>query len=159
MKSSMLKEKGWTDQEIKHAEETLAHAEKYDLHFSKIVFWSAIVVIVFANLIVSVVLIPVLIALKTAFVYLILAVLAATVGFLYNFLITDIGHLERRHHVTAGIIVPLLALINMVVMVLMSNRFINDVNINEVHNPWLMGVVFAVVFIIPALADKLRKSK
>src|SRR3989338_3225124 len=100
-----LLEKGWKDSEIKKAEEILEKAEQNDVFFSRIVFWSVLVVIIFSNLMISLILIPFLIALDRWFLYAVVVILAGTIGFLYNFLITDISHLERRHHLLAGIIV------------------------------------------------------
>lgn len=152
-----LKEKGWSEAEIKHAESLLERDEKIDLHFSKMVFWSALVVIIFANLLISLILIPFLIVLNQLVLYSLIILLAGTIGFLYNFLITDIGHLERKHHVWAGIVVPLIALMNMIIMVFVSNRFITDLQINNpLHNAWLTALIFAVAFIIPYFFDKLR---
>ena len=42
----------------------------------------------------------------------------------------------------------------MITMVLVSNRFIRDLNVDNVeHNPWLIAVVFAVAFILPYVFD------
>jgi hypothetical protein len=159
MKIKDLKKKGWNDSEIKKAEEILEKTHQHDLFYSKMVFWSALVVIIFANLIVSLVLIPFLIVLNQWLLYALIVLLAGTVGFLYNFLITDIKHLERKHHVWAGIIVPILALANMIVMVLVSNKFIADVNVNNAfHNPYIIAVVFAVSFILPYLFGLVRSK-
>lgn len=155
-----LEEKGWTDKEIKHASHILERAELHDLFFSKIVFWSALLVIIFANLVVSLVLIPFLIAFNQIVLYSIVILLGLVIGFLYNFLITDIGYLEKKHHLLAGILLPVLALANMVIMVIISNKFISDLKIvvNEQHNPLLIAVVFAGAFILPYVADRLRLS-
>ena len=68
----------------------------------------------------------------------------------------DIGHLQKKHHLLAGILIPILALANMVVMVITANQFIKNIKINNVqHNPWIIAVVFAVAFILPYLLDKL----
>tara|TARA_Y100000310_G_scaffold268334_1_gene280860 strand:- start:115 stop:591 length:477 start_codon:yes stop_codon:yes gene_type:complete len=158
MKKEKLEAHGWSETEIKHTQSELEKVASHDVHFSKIVFWSALVVIIFANLIVSLVLIPFLIALQEWFLYLIIAILAATVGFLYNFLIMDIGHLEKKHHLAAGIIIPIIALVNMIIMVLVANKFIADLNVDNVHSPWLVAVVFAVAFILPYIVDKIRKK-
>jgi len=156
-KREELLAKGWQEQEVKKAEEILEKEEKHDVFFSKIVFWSAMVVIVFANLLVSLILIPFMIALDRFFLHAIVVVLAGTVGFLYNFLITDIGHLEKKHHILAGIIVPVLALANMIIMVIISNRFIEKLEIQiEQHNPWLTAGIFAVAFILPYIIDRIR---
>lgn len=152
-----LQEKGWSDADIKKAESALERDLRYDVQFSRIVFWSAILVIIFANILVAGVLVPLLIALNEWVLYSAVIILAGMVGFLYNFLITDIGHLERKHHVWAGILVPLLALGNIVAVVLLSNRFIEDAHIQNVEqNPYVIGILFAVAFILPYVVDKLR---
>ncbi len=152
-----LKEKGWNDQDIRRAEQALEHAEKYDAHFSKIVFWSALLVIVFANVIVSLILIPIMVAITSEMVYVLVAILAGMIGFLYNFLITDIGHLERKHHLWAGILVPLLAVVNMVMVVTWSNQFITKLPVQNLpQNPWGLGMVFAVAFILPAVVGMIK---
>ncbi len=152
-----LQQKGWNDAEIKKAEQALARDLRYDVHFSRIVFWSAIIVIVFANIVVAGVLIPFLIALNQVVLYSAVIILAGTVGFLYNFLITDIGHLERKHHLWASVLVPILALGNIVAVVLLSNRFIEDAQIQNVqHDPYSIALVFAVAFILPYIVDRIR---
>ena len=152
-----LKEKGWSENEIIKAESILEKEKEHDVHFSKIVFWSALIVIIFANLIVSLILIPFSIVLRETILYAIIIILAGTIGFLYNFLITDIGHLEKKHHLAAGIIIPIIALANILVMVLVSNRFITEIEINNPpHNPWIVAIVFAISFVIPYIVDKLR---
>jgi hypothetical protein len=150
-----LKEKGWSEEEIIKAESALNRAEKQDIHFSKIVFWSALIVTIFGNFIVSLILIPFLIVLNKWVLYAIVVLLAGSIGFLYKLLIMDIGHLEKKHHLFASILVPLIALINMVGMVLVSNRFIRDLNVENVqHNPIIVAIVFAVVLILPYVLSK-----
>lgn len=152
-----LQQKGWNEAEIKKAEAALERDLRYDIHFSRIVFWSAIIVIIFANIVVAGVLIPFLIALNEWVLYSAVIILAGIVGFLYNFLITDIGHLERKHHLWAGILVPILALGNIVAVVILSNKFIADAKIlNVQHDPYVIGIVFAVAFILPYVIDRIR---
>ncbi|MDP3990064.1 MAG: hypothetical protein Q8Q01_02560 [archaeon] len=158
-KSNLLK-KGWTVREINKAESIIEQKGWYDVHFSKIVFWSALVVIVFANVIVSLVMIPFLIVLNSWVLFSITVLLAGMIGFLYNFLITDIGHLEHKHHLMATIIVPAVALINLFVVVITSNSLIEQLGAGKSqNNPWLIAIVFAVAFTIPALGGYLRRIK
>lgn len=149
-------EKGWSTAQIKHAEEVLERSQQHDVFFSKIVFWSALLVIIFANLMVSLVLIPFLIIFDTFILLGIIVMMAVLIGFLYNFLITDIGHLSQKHHLIASIIVPLIAVANMVVMIIVSNRFITELQLNNQHNPWLLSIVFAIAFITPFIVDQIR---
>jgi len=155
-----LKEKGWNDLEIERAKRILDKSEHQEMFFSKITFWSALIVIIFANLIVSLILIPFLIVFTKTFAMIIVAILALTIGFLYNFLITDLGYLKRKHHIASSIIIPILSLGNMIAMVFVSNRFINEVGAvkNNPQNPWIIGLVFAIAFILPYLFDQLRKK-
>lgn len=156
-KKENLMKKGWSEEEIKKAEQILEQAEAHDLFFSQVVFWSALLVIIFANLLVSLILIPFLIFFNQWFLYLITFILGGTVGFLYNFLIMDIGHLEKKHHLLAGILVPVLALINLIIMVIVSNQFIRELKIkNSPHNFVVVGLVFVIAFILPYLIDRFR---
>ena len=151
-----LKIKGWEDKEIEDAEKELEKEAQHDAHFSKIVFWSALVVIIFANFVVSMVLIPFLIALQQLYLYVFVVILGGVVGFLYKFLITDIGHLEKKHHIAAGIIIPIIALANMIIVVLAANNFILDLKIQTApHSPWVVAAIFAVAFILPYLFGKI----
>lgn len=160
MKSSKkleLKEKGWNDREIKRAETILEKSEKHELFYSKMVFWTTLVVIIFGNLLVSIVLIPFVLLLNRSLVYVIVAILAACIGFLYNFLINDIGHLERKHHLLAGIILPVLAIGNMILMVMASNKFLDRVEPGTLHyNFWTVSAIFVIAFILPYLLDRIR---
>ncbi|MFH1827692.1 MAG: hypothetical protein ABH824_00360 [Nanoarchaeota archaeon] len=157
-KRKKLLEKGWEEKEIKKAEDILERAEHHDVFFSKIVFWSALIVIIFGNLLISLILIPFLIVLNQWVLYSIVTISAIMIGFLYNFLITDIGLLEKKHHRMASIIIPLIALANMIVMVMISNQFIISMNFihNQPHNPITLSLVFGFAFIFPYVIDQIR---
>ena len=158
LKTTLLKEKGWTEQEIERAKNIIEKHEWHDVFFSKIVFWSALLVTIFANLLVSLILIPFLIVLNEWVLFSVVALLGLMIGFVYNFLITDIGHLEKKHHVWAGIILPIITLANLAVMVIYSNRFITELKVNNpLHNPWLIAGLFSIAFILPFLIARFRK--
>ncbi len=153
-----LRRKGWNEREIAKAERIVNVPQPHDSHFSRIVFWSALIVIIFANLVVSLVLIPFFIIFHAWMLYSIIILLAGSIGFLYNLLITDIGHLQRKHHVWAGIIVPIIAAANMIIMVLVANQFIAETHTQTAtQSPWLIAAVFSGVLILPYLFGLLRK--
>jgi len=154
-KRGKLLKKGWSDQDLQTAEALLEKTEKKDIYFSKITFWSALIVIIVANLLVAFILVPFLIVLTNWLLYIIAAVLAATIGFLYSFLLIDIKHLSKSHHISAGIIVPILALVNLVAISLISNQITQDIQIQNTHNPYIVGTVFAVFFILPYIIDRI----
>ncbi len=152
-----LLEKGWNEKEISRAQAILSETQHHDGHFAKIVFWTAMVVVIFANLMVSVVLIPFIVVFESWALYVVVVILAGAMGFLYNYLITDIGHLERHHHVLASIIIPVIALANMLITVTVSNRFMTELKIpNTAHNPWIVSIVFMAAFILPFVFEQMK---
>ncbi len=157
VKKIELQEKGWSEKEIKEAEALVEEDRKHDSHYAKILFWSALLVIIVGNFIVSIVLVPFLLVLNSYILFALVIILGGTIGFLYNFLITDIGHLEKKHHVFAGIVIPLVAVLNLGVVVYATNRFISQLEVANQHNPWVVSIVFATAVILPAIIDKLRK--
>jgi len=159
IKKLELKAKGWEEREIRRAEQILNRSEAHDVFFSRLVFWTALIVIIFANLMVSLILIPVLTFFNSMALFTIMIVLAMCVGFLYNFLIMDVKHLQRKHHLVAGMLLPVIALGNLAVVVYFTNRMIEKSTLTTIeHNPWVIGIVFAVAFILPSIIDKIRRS-
>ena len=155
-----LKEKGWSEREIKHAESILHSQATHDVHFSKIVFWCALLVTIVGNLILSLILIPFLLVLQNWVVYAIVILLALMMGFIYNFLVTDIGHLQLKHHLLAAVIIPLIALANILIMVLASNKLLANSSIqNTTHNAGIIALLFAAIFMIPYLVDQFLLKK
>ena len=158
-KQKKLADKGWTKTEIRAAEATLEKSNPQDYLFSRMVFWSAMIVIIFANLIVALVMIPFLVALNKLILIFIISLLGLSIGFLYNLLITDLGQLRKKHHILAGILIPLIAITNFFITVYISNRLISDLKINSPqHNPWVISLVFVISFIIPYLFSQLRMN-
>ena len=152
-----LRGKGWAETELQKAESLLERVGHHEVHFSKIVFWSALVIIIFANLVVSIVLVPFLIVFPAWLLYGVVVLLAGSVGFLYDLLITDIGHLKTKHHISASVVIPLIAVANMVIMVIVANNIILESGVTTtLHNPWLVAIVFAVAFILPYVFMRLR---
>ena len=79
--------KEWTTRRLEKAEKILTTTHVHEPFFSQIVFWSAILVIVIGNLIMSIALIPFLTVLNKWFLDMIIIVLGLVMGILFNFLI------------------------------------------------------------------------
>ena len=151
---SILEKKGWNEKEIQKVTSVLDKQREHDAFFSRIIFYSALLVIIFANVFVSFSVLFLSVALSSWLLYLVVTVLALTIGFLYSYLITDIGHLERRHHLFAGVIIPLIAIGNIILIAVVGNKIILDLGLNTGrHNPWILGIVFGFMFLVPSLID------
>lgn len=151
--------KGWTEKEVQKAESILDQVHEHEVRFSKIVFWTALAVVILGNAIISLALVPFLIGLQSRWVFAIVGALGLLMGFLYNYLIIDIQHLEQKHHLIAGILLPLIALVNVFGIVLVANKLLKTAKFAQAAaplNPWLVGVVFAVAFVVPTVMDRIR---
>lgn len=146
----LLQQKGWAEEEIIKAQDLLERAEEDDLHFSKILFSSLVVVFIFAHILVAIGLIPIIIALDEWILYIVIAAVAGMLGLIYDFLIKDIAHLKKKHHLLASTIIPFAGLATMIIIVAFTNKLITTLNMAAVlHNPEIMGIIFAVAFILP----------
>ncbi len=134
--------------------------EVHDVFLARMVFWSSIAVVVIANILTSIVLIPFLSVLSSWFRNFVVVVIALIMGFLYNYLLIDIGHMDRRHHLLAGVVVPLIAVVNVVVMVGISNQIIDSFAIQTMKQSQLaVGLMYGIAFIIPYVIDRMRLEK
>jgi len=149
-----LAEKGWSKQEIKKTAHIIKKSEikksKKVMFFDKYVYLISLFVGIIGNIIISIVLIPFLIGLRGFQLYLIIVVLGMSFGLFFEILIRNIENLEAKHHITAGIVIPCLALVNTYIITLFSYNISSIVGIRKVvHIPILIGFVYAVSFISP----------
>ncbi|MBS3131476.1 hypothetical protein J4212_03535 [Candidatus Woesearchaeota archaeon] len=158
-----LLEKGWEEKEAEKAARITAIA-KESRHpaikkLDKAVYWIALSVAVFGNFVISIALVPVLIALKGIGLYLTVIVLGVSFGLLIELLVRSIEHLERKHHVFLGIFLPAIALVNLVIIANIAFYYEKILKISNPHNPFLVGIVYALAFIAPFLLYKVLLKK
>lgn len=158
-----LKEKGWSAQDIsktirivKEAKEKKHPAIKF---LDKLVYWAALAIAIIGNFIISIALIPSLMALKSTQLFLIIAALGISFGLLFELLIRSIEHLETKHHVFLSILIPLVAVINIFIITSVSNSLVKIFKISNSHNPYIISIVYAIAFISPFIFYKLIMKK
>lgn len=164
-----LAEKGWSKSEILKASSILHGKEDPgQIYFAKqmnpIVYWMTLIVSIIANMVVSVVLIPFLLAVKDAWtLYLIVGLLALAFGFFFNLLLNDIEHIDPRHHVIAGIFIPALAIINIFIVLNVTTAIDKVLFASQFsQNAIMIAIVYVVAFIAPygvaSLIDYVRNE-
>lgn len=151
-----LKEKGWNQKDINEAISIIEHARE-NKHpkikiLDKSVYWISLIVIIAANFIISLSLLPILLALNSIWLYLILAIIGFSFGLLFELLIRTMEHLEPRHHVFFAIIIPVIAVINIIFMVSFSNGLEAILGIQNLHNPIFTGIAYSAFFMLPYIA-------
>jgi hypothetical protein len=158
-----LKDKGWTEQDINKAIQIIEAAkEKKPANIrliDTIVYWIVLIIAIVGNLILSIILIPFLLTLNHLQLYLIICIIAATFGFLFDLLIRDIENLEQQHYIIAGVFIPALAIIDVFFMVQFANHLTRIMKLNNIQDPYVVGIVYTIAFIAPYLINRLFFSQ
>ena len=156
-----LGKRGWTKREISKTISILnkinSAKTKHNLAVEKTVYWTAFIVSVFGNFLVSFSLIPVIVALESPMLYGLVAIMGLLFGTLAWILMRDIAHINRHHHILFGAIIPLIAVFNTVVILAILNLRFNSLPLDN-RSPLIIGVVYAAAFIIPYFFYKIARK-
>ena len=134
----------WAEHMIQRAERAVEmRSAQYTLRH-KIVFWTSIIVIVKINLAMAAVLIPFLAAFNTFFFDGVILLSALIVGVCYDFLLSNVAHLEKGHHFLAVVLVPLVAITNVFLIGGVVGRLFG-----VQRSLWLIAILYGAIFIVP----------
>ena len=80
---------------------------------------------------------------------------------LFNFLVWDVEeHLTKKHHLIAGIIIPVLAVFNLYMVTKISNSINTVFKITSVReNPLTISAFYVIAFLLPYLWTLFVKKK
>jgi hypothetical protein len=160
-----LKRKGWSPEDISGAEKiiesrTLKDKSRTSVYSNRVLFWTVIVVIIFGNFIISLMLIPFLLVLNKIAMDVVVVVIGFVFGALFNLLVLDVEQVSKKHHLIAGIAIPVLALINIGVMVKVANAMNDVLRVSTVReDPITISILYVVAFIIPYLWSVFVKKR
>lgn len=152
--------KGWQEEEAKKTMEMIHGEGKQEKHIefrkemNKTVYWATLLVLTVANFLISLVLIPFLLILKPLQIGIIVVVLGVIFGMLFNLVIRDIEHIQTHHHMIAAIFIPALALINVFVMVEISNSLAERIGTAGYENPIFIAVLYIAAFLLPYIISQ-----
>ncbi|MBU0471868.1 MAG: hypothetical protein KKF89_01615 [Nanoarchaeota archaeon] len=145
--------KGWSDEEINKTMKILELAKKKKhpkiFMLDKLVYWIALVLIIFGNFAFSTFIIPLLVIINNLTLYLIILLLASSFGIIMSVLVRDIDFLEIKHHLILYLLVAIVGLINFLVVVNISNNNPLADSLNTYHNPIIVGLIYLIGFFIP----------
>ena len=151
--ANRLEKRGWDAKDIQKAVGIIDTAKKVKTTESRFlekkVYFILLLIIIAANFAICVSLIPILIALQGIYLYFIISVLGIVFGLLFELVIRSIEHLQKGHHFALAFFIPIVALINAIAISQTSNRFIAIFGINNYHEPILVGMAYAVSFVLP----------
>ena len=157
-----LKKKGWSDAEIEKTLQIFEKAEEKKrpalVLLDKMVYWMGLLLAIVGNFIISVVLIPILITMPAVLLYITIIILAVTFGLLFSLILGDIGTLNKERLIVTSIFIPMLAVINIFVVVNIANFISERFNLQLTHNPYLVSLLYVAAFSIPHLIQKIQEK-
>lgn len=113
-------------------------------------YWTLLFVAIVGNFIVSVVLVPFLLMFKGWPLWFSLFFIGASFGWLFSFILHSLEKLEVRQHIIASIFIPALALINVGIFAVLSNKLIAIMELTTPpHNPFIVGGMYVFGYVLP----------
>ena len=149
-----MEEKGWQPKEIDKAVSILKKAperkSEWVRFLDQVLYWGIFVVSVLANFVVSIVLVPLLLTITDIWLYFTIAVIALTFGAMLEVIIRETEWLQKKHYVVSEIFIPALALINIYIIVQLSNRLATILKLPGTNqSPLLVGALYVFCFSMP----------
>ena len=117
----------------------------------RMMYLISLAILVIASIIGTLVMVPFLIFFSSAQVYIMITIAGVTFGLIFSFMMLDLQHLEQKHHILLGIIVPAIALANIYLMMNLTSRVADFFKIGIKHNPYLTGSFYLIGFVLPYL--------
>ena len=127
-------------------------------------YWAALFFLIIINMILAVMFVPFLIVGKHSTIYIMIIILASSLGFIFNFVLEDIEVTDPKHHIIAGLFIPTISIINIYIVVNLSNYFIELTNFrSDLYSPLLISTLYVASFTFPYLISvfqnrQIRKS-
>ena len=145
--------KGWSKEEIEHAQKVLKKAEKKKHPDIKKVeeslYWFTLIVGLLGTILLSLILIPILIVNNNAWSYILTAIFGFLLGALIVIIIKDLHWLEHHHHVLITILIPVIAIFNFFIVVTRVNKLNNSLGLEAYHDPLVIGLIYLICFVVP----------
>jgi hypothetical protein len=150
-----MREKGWTDDELAHAQSVFTNSENKKSTRHKVldafVLWGVFIVMVLGNFFALFALMPFFVIFPNLMLYSLAALIGFTFGLLYEILLRDIQHtFHGHHHAFAFILVPYLAIVGAILILGYASTHMPNLFLYSRH-PVLIGFCYVIGFLIPYL--------
>jgi len=124
-----------------------------------VIYWISLLAAIVGNFIISVILVPFLVMLEDRVtLYIIVMIMGIVFGALFNFLLSDIERLDERHHVMTGVVIPVLAVINVYIMVNVSKTVGTFISVTVNQNALVIAIIYVAMFIVPYIITAILKN-
>lgn len=150
-----LQTKGWSDNEISHAMAVFDRAKQKKsllLNFLEYAtFWASLAIAISGNFLISLVIIPLLLALNGLCLHASIIILGLSFGMLFELLVRSITSLKKHHHAYLSFLIPLIAIVNVFLIVMFAEVIALPFGIMVLENPLIISLEYTLSFILPYL--------
>ena len=158
-----MRKRGWSEDELTYAHSVLVHShhKKSTRHkiFDYLVIWFSFIAIIFGNLFAMIALTPLVVLFPNPGIYAMLLILGVAFGFLFTVVIEDVQHLfSGQHHYFVYVLIPYFAIIGAILIMGIAAKTLPNLYYIP-RKPWLMGVVYAISFLLPYILQQRLKAK
>jgi hypothetical protein len=158
-----LANKGWQEHHIDRAVSVLQQSQSVKSDGVKFldsfVYWFALLLAVLGNFVLSIALIPVLLAFSNIALLVSVAIAAVLFGTVLDFVLREIEQLRHTHLIIPELFIPAIALINVYIITNLSNSVAALLKLPTSHNPLTVSIIYMVCFVIPHFALQWARSQ
>ncbi|PIN69654.1 hypothetical protein COV93_04605 [Candidatus Woesearchaeota archaeon CG11_big_fil_rev_8_21_14_0_20_43_8] len=115
----------------------------------RFLYWSGLAFILVINFLIAIILLPLILILKGYMIYFIVGGIGILFGVIFDFLIRDLEHLEKRHHLFAATLIPIIGILDLMIINFVSKNLAVIFKVKISHNPLVAGSVYILAFMIP----------
>ena len=120
---------------------------------SEFMYHISLLLLLLTNFVTVFLLLPVFLFLKGFELYVVLALFSVFMGIIFNYLLHEIHHFGEKHHVIISILVPAMALFDMVLLIRAIDKLDLLFNLHLNYNPVTIVLVFIIMFLVPYAVD------
>lgn len=118
--------------------------------------YMSVVLLLITNFVAVFLLVPLFIFLKEIELYFVVVLFSILLGVLFNGLLHTLHHLKEHHHLIIAILIPAMALLDMIIVIRALYKIDAAFTLNIQHNPLLIVLTFIIIFLIPYAIDLIR---
>ena len=152
-KKANLKSEKWTDAEVKRVAKILLEAEKKK-HIlirllDEVVHWMLLLLVLLGNIFLAAFIVIVSSIITPTYSYILIVVIGSIFGFLIDAPLKEMKKLSKKKHKFSKILLPVLAILNIFIIIGIKNTAEHFTNLEFAINPIIAGILYGVSFLIP----------
>jgi hypothetical protein len=158
-----LLSKGWSVKEIDHATKIIDNAEEKKHKTIRFIdhslYWGLLVLLIMANFVCSIALIPFIFAIKGSFIIIFTAIFGFLFGVMFSILIIDIEKVNTKYNKNLISTLFLSGLVNFGLIAFFVHNFSTKYGLISQHNTYIIAGIYLFAFFIPHITYILRNKK